>query len=174
MRWKGRPLGWFAASQVRTRTPVPDDATVIDAPGGGSSGEPPATFARVAAYAQAATEGPKEMTRPLMPCGVELIPREVGMPAASTIAWNVTPLGPGGPAGPREPRRDSRVAGEMSVRRMPWFLMSRVDTAPVLSSDGPTDRGRNCLDPTLLRGTVKAYDVPPSAMNTAKVDITFP
>src|SRR4051794_35961716 len=95
-------------------------------------------------------------------------------PVESTRACRVMPLGPRGPSGPVCPRSDCRAAGEMSERWTPCFLMLRVETAPVFSSDAPTEPARNCLDPTLLRGNVNAYDVPPRAMNTAKVDITFP
>ena len=41
------------------------------------------------------------------------------------------------------------------------------------TSDLPTEFARSCSGPTLSRGSVRAYEVPPSAMKTAIVAITF-
>jgi hypothetical protein len=46
-------------------------------------------------------------------------------------------------------------------------------TAPVRISDRPTESARRCAEPTLFRGNDSAYDVPPSATNTAIVAMTF-
>ena len=43
-------------------------------------------------------------------------------------------------------------------------------TAPVRISLDPTALERICCEPTLFRGSVSAYDVPPSAMNNANED----
>src|SRR5919198_2637324 len=45
---------------------------------------------------------------------------------------------------------------------------ARAVTAPVPSFVEVTARARNCLGPTLLRGSVSAYDAPPSATNKAQ------
>ncbi len=52
--------------------------------------------------------------------------------------------------------------------------MSDDRTVPLRNSEVPTAFDRICFDPTLFLGSaVTAYDVPPSAMNTAAVAITF-
>ena len=62
----------------------------------------------------------------------------------------------------------------MSRSAMPRSLMSFDRTALVWISEAPTAPVRICFGPTLLRGSwVTAYDVPPSAMNTATVAMTL-
>ena len=52
--------------------------------------------------------------------------------------------------------------------------MSLDRTAPVLSSDAPTALVRICFEPTLFRGSCEtAYEVPPSATNSATVAMTL-
>ncbi len=84
------------------------------------------------------------------------------------------PGGPCGPVGPVWPRSDRRAPVEMSLSATERSRMSLERTAPVRSSDAPTAPVRICLEPTLFRGScVTAYEVPPSAMNTATVAITL-
>ena len=52
--------------------------------------------------------------------------------------------------------------------------MSDDFTACFRISGPPTEFVRSCFDPTLSRGSVAtAYDVPPSAMKSAKVAVTL-
>ena len=62
----------------------------------------------------------------------------------------------------------------MSRNVTPRSLISLDRTAPFLISDAPTAPERSSFAPTLLRSRVlTAYEVPPSAMNTAIVAMTF-
>jgi hypothetical protein len=53
------------------------------------------------------------------------------------------------------------------------FRISAERTAPVLISALPTEPVRSCFAPTLFPGSVSAYDVPPSAANSAMLEATF-
>ena len=67
-----------------------------------------------------------------------------------------------------------RAASEMSWSAIERSFTCLDRTALLPISDVPTAPVRICFAPTLFRGScVTAYDVPPSAMNTAMVAITF-
>jgi hypothetical protein len=71
----------------------------------------------------------------------------------------VSPFGPGAPAG--------SVPGRKSVGSSDPFRIFALVTALLARSDVRTAPALSCPGPTLFLGSAAAYEVPPTAMNSA-------
>lgn len=59
----------------------------------------------------------------------------------------------------------------LSATAPSWISTERTER---LRISGPlTEPARSCFAPTLLRGSVSAYEVPPSAAKSARLEATF-